>query len=342
MRRVLGLLAAFLCLSFVIPTAGMAAPGVILGPTNLTGPDEIEASYPIPITLAQVGVGGTTFAAGQSGTITRWRLNAAAGGGHAKLVVLRGTGCDCVYEVVAESEEETVVAGINEFDTSLRINAGDYIGITVEANTEIYASISASNTYISPFALTVGLSAVFDPSGGNHLFNASMTPDGTPTPTPTPQPVYQPIALNTQVTGADGQRAANPAASPMREGAAIGVIGANMNFAESVYFNNVPAKTWWIDGFEKLTVVVPAGLPEGPVQVRVGGVAGVTEDTPSTTVFITRGGQIATVAEASQSPVTRTAGKAKPARKVKPNRSKTKQSRKVARLTDGGGVHGAC
>ena len=53
---------------------------------------------------------------------------------------------------------------------------------------------------------------------------------------------------------------------------------------DRVSFNDVPATQWWIDGFGQISVIVPPGLPAGPVTLRVGGVGGVNEDTPGTQV----------------------------------------------------------
>jgi len=341
MRNALGLLAAFLLLAFAVPATGMAASGIIIGPNDISAATASPTNLAFPATIAQLGSG---YAAAQPGTITKWRLNSPSGGGHAKLVVLHRAGCD--YQVVGESAPVTLTAGINDVSTSVHINAGDYIGVILDTLTPIYYDTSTSGSYYAADVPAVGESATFAPAGALYLFNALMTPDGSapdPEPNATPQPADQPVVMNAQVTTTDGERTASPAAGPLSAGAAFGLTGANMNLAESVYFNNVPARTWWIDGFEKLTVVVPAGLPEGPVQVRVGGVAGVTEDTPSTTVFITRDRQIAPVVQASQAPVGRNAGTSKQARKAKTAKrnAKTKQNRTVARLADGG-VHGAC
>jgi len=116
----------------------------------------------------------------------------------------------------------------------------------------------------------------------NLVMAFQFTVDTVDPPAPTER---QPVAIGVTAQSSQGAGALGP---KVRRGDVIGLTGANMDLATSVYFDSIPAKIWWIDGFDHVTVVVPDGLPDGPVIARVGGIAGVTGDTRGHQVDVVR------------------------------------------------------
>ena len=307
MRRLLIALLTLIAALCAVPTAGQAAQ-MVFGRKDLVvhTPASTTAHAPTPwiyvFGISDGPVSGDNSAT-RDDTITKWRAVSASATGTANLVVLDRIAAGR-FKIIDSSPAETLHAGLNEFNANLTIPYGHYVGIRTTADLYTDTGLAHSWPQVGP-----GPMAPLDEFQANFtgsapkvsvLANAETAPDPEPSPgtgtgaeVGTRAAVDQPLVMRASVSpdpgasGGGGEPAGTPSPVPVVSGEPISLTGANMNLAESVYFNNVPARTWWIDGFEKLTVVVPDDIPDGPVQVRVGGTAGVIADTPSTTVHVT-------------------------------------------------------
>jgi hypothetical protein len=298
MRAARTLLASLLIACVVLTTGATAA----LASTRTVGLDEATFTTPGWFTPSYTGVSAGLVLANTdalslsstAGTITSWKMATPVAGGTIRLVVLRPDGLGG-WSIVGRSDPVAVTStGVNAYTTSLPIAAGDAIGVvgTGAGLGEHSPVVGRSNSVWTgastmPGAIGAPAFSVADTAFG---LTATVVEAG---PDPQPAAPIQPVALGATAS-VDGSSRSGAGERDGRSGgdvvAPVGsnlvLRGANLHLATSVYFNNVPAAVWWIDGYEQLTAVVPRGLPAGPITVRIGGVAGVNEDTPGVRIVV--------------------------------------------------------
>ena len=131
-------------------TIGQLAPGT--GPTNTClAPQDTNTEY-----LQPVVVGGPSYAVppGDGGVITSWSTNKGPGAGQTlKLKVWRKVGDPANYQVVGHDGPRDIGPGtIKTFQTSIPVQSGDLIGMTVVLNSTDTACLfdSPGNGVITP------------------------------------------------------------------------------------------------------------------------------------------------------------------------------------------------
>jgi hypothetical protein len=301
MRAARTLLAGLLIACVVLTTGATAA----LASTRTVGLDEATFTTPGWFTPSYTGVSAGLVLANTdalslsstAGTITSWKMATPVAGGTIRLVVLRPDGIGG-WSIVGRSDPVAVAStGVNTYTTSLPIAAGDAIGVVgagagLGEQTPVVGRSSSVWFGASSMPGAIGSPAfsVADTAFGLMATVVEAGPD--PQPAAPIHPV-QPVALGATAsvdgssrsgTGEVDDRSRGNVVAPV--GSNLVLRGANLHLATRVYFNNVPAAVWWIDGYEQLTAVVPRGLPAGPITVRIGGVAGVNEDTPGVRIVV--------------------------------------------------------
>lgn len=121
-------------------TAGAATRRVTLGSTTGT-PSENICSASIRCTYLPVSQ--TKLRVPFNGTVTRFRVNAGSAGGTVWLRVARPAGAG-KFTGVATSAPETLAVGVNAFRVSLRVKAGDLIGLDNASSALMFDTSSAA------------------------------------------------------------------------------------------------------------------------------------------------------------------------------------------------------
>jgi hypothetical protein len=200
---------------------------------------------------------GATLASPVSGAIVRWRVQGAVGGPF-YLRVLRPNGKGA-YEAVGKSAPATPAGtGLQTFETNLKIQAGDLIGIdptndTDEIGVKTESGAGYASIFPSPFEGTVSApSKTF--TGEEVELSAEV----------------QPVPEITSIT---------PTLGPVTGGTVMTITGKNFTGASAVNFGATPAASFTIDSDTKITVSAPRVLRPGKVDVSVTTFAGENADT---------------------------------------------------------------
>lgn len=200
---------------------------------------------------------GATLASPASGAIVRWRVQGAVGGPF-YLRVLRPNGKGG-YEAAGKSAPATPTGpGLQTFETNLKIQAGDLIGIDpTSENDEIGVKTESGASYASIF-----------PSPFEGTINApSKTFTG------------EEIELSAEVQPAPEITSITPSFGPVTGGTVLTITGKNFTQTSAVQFGTTPAASFTVDSDTTITATAPAVLRPGKVDLSVTTFAGQNANT---------------------------------------------------------------
>jgi hypothetical protein len=195
---------------------------------------------------------GATLASPVNGAIVRWRVQGAVGGPF-YLRVLRPNGKGA-YEASGKSAPATPTGpGLQTFETNLKIQAGDLIGIDpTSASDEIGVKTESGASYASLFPTP------FDGS----VVAPSKTFSG------------EEIELSAEVLPVPEITAITPSFGSVTGGTLLTITGKNFANASAVMFGSTPAASFSVDSDAKITATTPRTLRPGKVDVTVTTLAG--------------------------------------------------------------------
>jgi hypothetical protein len=200
---------------------------------------------------------GATLASPVSGAIVRWRVQGAVGGPF-YLRVLRPNGKGA-YEAAGKSSPATPTSpGLQTFETNLKIQAGDLIGIDPTNDTdEIGVKVESGAAYASLFPTP------FDGS----VVAPSKTFSG------------EEIELSAEVLPVPTITSVTPSFGPVTGGTLLTITGENFSNASSVKFGSTPAASFSVDSDTKITATTPKTIRPGKVDITVTTLAGDSANT---------------------------------------------------------------
>ena len=200
---------------------------------------------------------GATLASPASGAIVRWRIQGAVGGPF-YLRVLRPNGKGG-YEAAGKSAPATPTGpGLQTFETNLKIQAGDLIGIDpTSENDEIGVKTESGASYASIFPTP---------------FEGTINP-------PSKTFAGEEIELSAEVQPAPEITSVTPSFGSITGGAVLTITGKNFTQASAVQFGTTPAAGFTVDSDTEITVTTPPVLRPGAVDVTVTTFAGENANT---------------------------------------------------------------
>lgn len=200
---------------------------------------------------------GSTLASPVTGAVVRWRIQGAEGGPF-YLRILRPNGKGA-YEAAGKSGPESPTSTeLQTFNTNLKIQAGDLIGIdpTSGENKIGVAEVSGAG-YASIFP-TPFEGSVVPPSGNVGGKEIELAAEIQPQP---------------EVT------LASPPFGPVTGGTVVTITGKNFNQASAVKFGSTPAAAFTVDSDTEITATAPKALRPGKVDLAVTTFAGTNPNT---------------------------------------------------------------
>jgi hypothetical protein len=200
---------------------------------------------------------GATLASPVTGAIIRWSVQGAVGGPfYLRVLHPNGKGA---YEAAGKSAPATPAGtDLQTFETNLKIQAGDLIGIDPTADTdEIGVKTESGASYASifptPFPGTIAPpSKTF--SGEEIELSAEVQP----------QPEIISIA---------------PPSGSVTGGTPVTITGTNLGGATSVKFGAAPAASFTVDSDTEITATAPSSVKPGKVDVSTTTLAGTNVNT---------------------------------------------------------------
>jgi hypothetical protein len=178
-----------------------------------------------------------------NGEIVEWRVRGANGHpGYTLMVLKRGPGL--TFTSMRSSGPATPAGvGIEPFSTNLRIDAGDYIGLTIPEEGRIAVHEGGAHAFFAP-ALADGVPATGFESSNVIEFNADVQPEPA-------------IIL------------LSPSAGPTTGGTTVTIAGTNFTGVTAVKFGSAPASSFSVESENRLTAISPAASGPGIVDVSV-------------------------------------------------------------------------
>ncbi|HET9199082.1 MAG TPA: IPT/TIG domain-containing protein [Solirubrobacterales bacterium] len=200
---------------------------------------------------------GATLASPVNGAVIRWSVQGAVGGPF-YLRVLHPDGKGA-YEAAGKSAAAVPVStGLLTFETNLKIQAGDLIGVdpTSESD-EIGVKTESGASYASIFPTP---------------FEGTIAP---------PSKTFSgaEIELSAEVQPAPEVSAVTPASGPVTGGTLVTITGKNLTGASAVRFGTAPATSFTVDSDTEITATAPSNLRPGKVDVSVATFAGENPNT---------------------------------------------------------------
>jgi len=200
---------------------------------------------------------GATLASPVTGAIVRWRVQGAEGGPFF-LRVLRPNGKGA-YEAVGKSGPESPPStAVQTFQTNLKIQAGDLIGVDpTSAEDKIGVAEVSGAGYASIFP-TPFEGSVVAPSG---------TVGG------------KEIELSAEIQPQPEVTLVSPPFGPVGGGTVVTITGKNFTQTSEVKFGSTPAAAFTVDSDTEITATTPKVLRPGKVDVAVSTFAGTNPNT---------------------------------------------------------------
>jgi len=200
---------------------------------------------------------GATLSSPVNGAIVRWRIQGAVGGPF-YLRVLHPDGKGA-YEATAKSAPATPAGtGLQTFETNLKIQAGDVIGVDPSNDTdEIGVKAESGASYASIFPTP---------------FNGTIAP-------PSKTFSGEEVELSAEVQPAPEVTTVSPPSGPVTGTTLVTITGKNFNGASAVKFGSTPAASFTVDSDTEITATAPKSVRPGKVDVTVTTFAG---DNPNT------------------------------------------------------------
>ncbi len=200
---------------------------------------------------------GATLSSPVNGAIVRWRIQGAVGGPF-YLRVLHPDGKGA-YEATGKSAPATPAGtGLQTFETNLKIQAGDVIGVDPSNDTdEIGVKAESGASYASIFPTP---------------FNGTIAP-------PSKTFSGEEVELSAEVQPAPEVTTVSPPFGPVTGATLVTITGKNFNGASAVRFGSTPAASFTVDSDTEITATAPKSVRPGKVDVTVTTFAG---DNPNT------------------------------------------------------------
>jgi len=200
---------------------------------------------------------GANLVSPVSGAIVRWRVLEAKGGPF-RLRVLRPNGSGAYTAVGTSGPATPAGPGLQTFTANLPIKAGDLIGIDPTAASD---EIGVAEVAGASFGF------IFPPP----LDGATVAPSGSKT--------GQEIALSAEVQPAPAVTALSPQSGSIAGGTTVKITGTDFSAASEVKFGATPAASFTVISETEITAVTPRVRKNGPVDVTVTTLAGVSPTT---------------------------------------------------------------
>lgn len=201
---------------------------------------------------------GSTLASPVTGAVVRWRIQGAEGGPF-YLRILRPNGKGA-YEAVGKSGPETPPStGLQTFQTNLKIQAGDLIGIDpTNGDTDKIGVAEVSGAGYASIFPTPFEGSVVAPSGTTGGKEIELAAEIQPEP---------------EVT------LVSPPFGPVTGGTIVTITGKNFTQASEVKFGSTQAAAFTVDSDTEITTTTPKALLPGQVDVAVTTFAGTNPNT---------------------------------------------------------------
>lgn len=200
---------------------------------------------------------GATLASPVTGAVVRWRIQGAEGGPF-YLRVLRPNGKGA-YEAVGKSGPETPTnTGLQTFQTNLKIQAGDLIGIDPTSGEDKIGVAEVSGAGYASIFPTPFEGSVVAPSGNVGGKEIELAAEIQPQP---------------EVT------LVSPPFGPVTGGTVVTITGKNFNQTSEVKFGSTPAASFTVDSDTEITATAPKAVRPGKVDVLVSTFAGTNPNT---------------------------------------------------------------
>jgi hypothetical protein len=201
---------------------------------------------------------GATLASPVTGAVVRWRIQGAEGGPF-YLRILRPNGKGA-YEAAGKSNPESPTnTGLQTFQTNLKIQAGDLIGIDpTNGETDKIGVAEVSGAGYASIFPTPFEGSVVAPSGTVGGKEIELAAEIQPQP---------------EVT------LVSPPFGPVTGGTVVTITGKNFNQTSEVKFGSTPAAAFTVDSDTEITATTPMTPRPGKVDVAVSTFAGTNPNT---------------------------------------------------------------
>lgn len=195
---------------------------------------------------------GANLSSPVSGAVIRWRVQGAKGGPfYLRVLHPNGKGA---YEAAGRSQGVTPNGlGLQTFETNLKIQTGDLIGIDpTSAEDEVGVKAESGASYASIFPT---------PFDGSIVAPSASFPG-------------EEIELSAEVQPAPEVTLVSPPSGSIAGGTVVTITGKNLGGASAVEFGSTPAASFTVDSDTEITATTPRGPQPGKVDVSVKTIAG--------------------------------------------------------------------
>ena len=200
---------------------------------------------------------GANLASPVNGAIIRWRVQGAKGGPfYLRVLHPNGKGA---YEAAGKSQGATPSGlGLQTFETNLKVQAGDLIGIDPSHETDEIGIASESGA---------GYASIFPtPFDGSVVAPSESFPG-------------KEIELSAEIQPAPEITLVSPPSGSIAGGDVVTLTGKNLSGASAVEFGSTPAASFTVDSDTEITATTPRGARPGKVDVGVKTIAGKNANT---------------------------------------------------------------
>jgi hypothetical protein len=200
---------------------------------------------------------GANLSSPVSGAVIRWRVQGAKGGPfYLRVLHPNGKGA---YEAAGKSQGVTPNGlGLQTFETNLKIQTGDLIGIDpTSAEDEVGVKTESGASYASIFPT---------PFDGSIVAPSASFPG-------------EEIELSAEVQPAPEVNLVSPPSGSIAGGTVVTITGKNLGGASAVEFGSTPAASFTVDSDTEITATTPRGPQPGKVDVSVKTIAGKNANT---------------------------------------------------------------
>jgi hypothetical protein len=199
---------------------------------------------------------GVTLSSPVNGAVVSWRVQGATGGPfYLRVLHPNGKGG---YEAAGTSQGESPKGeGLETFNTNLKIQTGDLIGIDPTSATDKVGIAEASGA---------GYASVFPTPFDGSVVSPSETVSG------------KELELSAEIQPQPEVTLVSPPFGPVNGGTVVTITGTNFNKANEVKFGSAAA-TFTVDSDTEITATVPQTERPGQVDISVTSFAGTNPNT---------------------------------------------------------------
>lgn len=248
-------IASFVALLAALALATSASAQIVVGQLDPVLETESRCEFGEPYDEFQVSVAaGNSYVVPTAGVLTSWSINEGPGVGPIGLKVFRPLGGG-QYQVVGHDGPRLLTPNsLNTYPVSIRVNAGDVVGLSV---TEGGASNCAFSTGLTGDVIgyTEGLAADGQIFAQESSFSESR------------------LNISAQLLPPPVISSISPASGSIK-GSTIVIAGSNFANVTGVSFGSVPATSFTVDSEGQITAVAPASSTLSRVPVTVANIAG--------------------------------------------------------------------